>query len=82
MFFVEFSLTRQIALLCEVTIDFIGKFFLFFHPHLRIKSNASAYMSRHLHIKSKTSAYRVPIGDYNYLQCGLTIDVVDLPKSP
>jgi hypothetical protein len=64
----------------------------FFHPHLRIKSKASAYMSRHLHIESKTSAYtigtcfrfymqmrvennnkafayRVPIGDYNYLQC-------------
>ena len=78
----------------------------FFHPHLRIKSKANAYMSRHLHIESKTSAYtigtcfrfymqmprhigtcfrfytqmrvekkpkafayRVPIWDYNYLQC-------------
>ena len=68
----------------------------FFHPHLRIKSKASAYMSRHLHIESKTSAYtigtcfrfytpmrvekkhkafayRVPIGDYNYLQCTLQL---------
>ena len=31
----------------------------FFHTHLRIKSKASAYMSRHLHIKSKTSAYSI-----------------------
>ena len=46
------------TLLCEVTINFIGKCF-FFHPHLRIKSKASAYMSRHLYIKSKTSAYSI-----------------------
>ena len=32
---------------------------LFFHPHLRIKSKGSTYMSRHLHIKSKTSAYAI-----------------------
>ena len=46
------------TLLCEVTINSICQSF-FFLPHLRIKSKASAYMSRHLHIKSKTSAYTI-----------------------
>ena len=48
------------TLLCEVTMNFIDKCFVcFFHPYLRIKSKASAYMSRHLHIKYKTSAYTI-----------------------
>ena len=59
---------------------------LYHIKYLHIKSKASAYMSRHLHIqalvldfirkcgwkKNKAFAYRVPIGDYNYLQCTYT----------
>ena len=62
------------ALLCEVTIDSIGKCFVFFfHPHLRIKSKASAYMSRHLHIESKTSAYTIGTCFRFYMQMPLDI---------
>ena len=56
LFSFEYNLLPKLihTLLCEVTINFIGKcFVVFFHPHFRIKSKASAYMSRHLHIKSK-----------------------------
>ena len=45
----------------------------FFHPHLRIKSKASAYMSRHLHIKSKTSAYTIGTCFRFYMQMPLDI---------
>jgi hypothetical protein len=62
------------TLLCEMTINFIGKCFVFvFHPHLRIKSKASAYMSRHLHIKSKTSAYTIGTCFKLYMQLPLDI---------
>ena len=54
------TISSENTLLCEVTINSIRKCFVFFfHPHLRIKSKAFAYMSRHLHIKSKTSAYTI-----------------------
>ena len=33
------------ALLCEVPINSIDKSFFFFHPHLHIKSNKSAYIA-------------------------------------
>ena len=62
------------TLLCEVTINFIGKCFVFFfHPHLRIKSKACAYMSRHLHIKSKASAYTIGTCFRIYMQMLLGI---------
>ena len=40
------NITAKIhTLLCEVTINSIGKCFgFFFHPHLRIKSKTSAYI--------------------------------------
>ena len=67
------NVTLLSTLLCEVTINFIGKCFFFFHPHLRIKSKASAYMSRHLHIKSKTSAYTIGTCFRFYMQMPLDI---------
>ena len=50
--------------LCHTAVWSDYKFYrqmlwFFFHPLLRIKSKASAYMPRHLHIKSKTSAYSI-----------------------
>ena len=62
------------TLLCEVTTNSICKcFVVFFHPHLRIKSKASAYMSRHLHIESKTSAYTIGTCFRFYMQMPLDI---------
>ena len=50
----------------------------FFHPHLHIKSKASAYMSRHLHIKSKTSAYTIGTCFRFYMQMPLDIQALVL----
>ena len=56
------GLWKENTLLCEVTVDSICKCFVFFHPHLRIKSKASAWYQclyiKHFRIKSKTSTYR------------------------
>ena len=46
---------------------------VFFHPHLLIKSKASAYMSRHLHIKSKTITYTIGTCFRLYMQMRLDI---------
>ena len=67
------------TLLCEVTIDSIGQcFVVFFHPHLNIKSKASAYRSRHLHIESKKSAYTIGTCFRFYMQMRLDIQALVL----
>ena len=64
------------ALLCEWPIESIGKCLgVFFHPHLHIKSNKSAYiegicfrMLCEVHIKSNKNAYIAGIGFKMYIE--------------